>query len=242
MRCTGKQSRSRGAFARVQVLPKRFPKTSQTKEGRRSADRRIHPCPRHTSACCQANVLGRGCAPHSQMLPPESASGALASRRSDRGSRQRPEGPLAQLQAMLPGTRILVGVTRLGLSQSRDCTSRTGRSTGVNDARSRPGAECKSARRNRTRSAFRCASRTRPLDERDGRYVAEKGTKVKAGVSVNATQKRGDYAGLDITGKSPLWGKHFFGASSLTGRFRRGDKKKPPDGGSCAAFHHSSNS
>ncbi len=33
-----------------------------------------------------------------------------------------------------------MGVTRFHLSQSRDCTSRTGRSTGVSDARSRPGA------------------------------------------------------------------------------------------------------
>ena len=46
------------------------------------------------------------------------------------------------------------GVTRLHLSQSRDCTSRTGRSTGVTDAQSRPGAACNAARRNRSRSTF----------------------------------------------------------------------------------------
>ena len=46
------------------------------------------------------------------------------------------------------------GVTRLHLSQSRDCTSRTGRSTGVNDARSRPGAGRNPARRDRSRSTF----------------------------------------------------------------------------------------
>ena len=59
------------------------------------------------------------------------------------------------------------GATRLHLSQSRDCTSRTGRSTGVTDARSRPGAECKSARRHRSRSVFRLAFRKASLNERD---------------------------------------------------------------------------
>ena len=59
------------------------------------------------------------------------------------------------------------GATRLHLSQSRDCTSRTGRSTGVTDARSRPGAECKSARRHRSRSVFRPAFRKASLNERD---------------------------------------------------------------------------
>ncbi len=46
------------------------------------------------------------------------------------------------------------GVTRRHLSQSRDCTSRTGRSTGVTDAQSRPGAARNAARRNRSRSTF----------------------------------------------------------------------------------------
>jgi hypothetical protein len=44
------------------------------------------------------------------------------------------------------------GVTRLHLSQSRDCTSRTGRSAGVFDARSRPGAVRNAARGDRPRS------------------------------------------------------------------------------------------
>ncbi len=48
----------------------------------------------------------------------------------------------------------LTGVTRLHLSQSRDCTSRAGRSTGVNDAQSRPGAGRNAARGNRSRSTF----------------------------------------------------------------------------------------
>ena len=57
------------------------------------------------------------------------------------------------------------GVTRLRLSQSRDCTSRTGRSTGVTDARSRPGAACETARGNRTCSTFWTASGMVPFDE-----------------------------------------------------------------------------
>jgi hypothetical protein len=49
------------------------------------------------------------------------------------------------------------GVTRPHLSQSRESTSHTGRSTGMNDAQSRPGAGCKPARRRRSRSAFKSA-------------------------------------------------------------------------------------
>ena len=48
----------------------------------------------------------------------------------------------------------LTGVTRLRLSQSRDCTSRTGRSAGVFDARSRPGTDCETVRGDRTCSTF----------------------------------------------------------------------------------------
>jgi hypothetical protein len=39
-------------------------------------------------------------------------------------------------------SRSYTGVTRARLSQSRECTSRTGRSAGQHDARSCPGAEC----------------------------------------------------------------------------------------------------
>jgi hypothetical protein len=46
------------------------------------------------------------------------------------------------------------GVTRLHLSQSRESTSRTGRSTGVNDARSRPDAGRNPACGDHSRSTF----------------------------------------------------------------------------------------
>jgi hypothetical protein len=72
-----------------------------------------------------------------------------------RGSHQGALAPFAQLQARLPGTwqermipvfrkivRRSTGVTRARLSQSRESTSRTGRSTGEHDAQSCPGADC----------------------------------------------------------------------------------------------------
>ena len=86
--------------------------------------------------------------------------GTLAYRRSTTALTVRAFGPWAQLQARLPGTRQDVrsgtvaqpgerrtsrsyaGVTRARLSQSRERTSRTGRSAGQHDARSCPGAEC----------------------------------------------------------------------------------------------------
>ena len=78
------------------------------------------------------------------------------------------------------------GVTRPSLSQSRECTSRTGRSTGERDARSCPGADCKSARGHRTRSVFRSASQSRPLHERDSSmFVTERVTNVNENVTID---------------------------------------------------------
>jgi len=54
------------------------------------------------------------------------------------------------------------GVTRLRLSQSRESTSRTGRSTGVNDARSRPSTGRNPARGHRSRSLSKVPSRKVP--------------------------------------------------------------------------------
>jgi hypothetical protein len=81
-----------------------------------------------------------------------------------RGSRRPVVTVPAQLQARLPGTRTLgirqAGITRPFLSQSRGSTPHSGRSTGARDARSRPGAGGKPARRHRTRS-YRPACRPR---------------------------------------------------------------------------------
>ena len=127
----------------------------EAKEKRkRNADRRVHQPPRLTGAAralvsFPSPACGGGL-----------GGGTLACRRSTTALTVRAFGPWAQLQARLPGTRQDVrscngrsnrgaktlrsdaGVTRARLSQSRECTSRTGRSAGQHDARSRPGAEC----------------------------------------------------------------------------------------------------
>jgi len=65
------------------------------------------------------------------------------------------------------------GVTRLHLSQSRESTSRTGRSTGVNDARSRPGAGRKAARGDRPRSTFESTLAKGPSVNEMADYVTD---------------------------------------------------------------------
>jgi hypothetical protein len=59
-----------------------------------------------------------------------------------RGSRQRDAGPKGSAPGLASWDAVPAGVTRTYLSQSSDSTSRTGRSTGEEDARSRPGADC----------------------------------------------------------------------------------------------------
>ena len=87
------------------------------------------------------------------MLPLAGVSDALAFRRSTaalaRGLR-----PAGSTPGHASWDAAPAGVTRLHLSQSRESTSRTGRSTGVNDARSRPGAGRNAARGDRSRSTF----------------------------------------------------------------------------------------
>jgi hypothetical protein len=150
-----KQSHSRGAFLRPSVANNGTNPFASKQKGRQSADRRSHPLTafRRQVYASSANHLPCGYGPSVARSP----LGALP-RRSPEARR-----PIGSTPGHASWDADLAGVTSLRLSQSRESTSRTGRSTGVNDARSRPGAECKSARRNRTRSAFRCASRTRPL-------------------------------------------------------------------------------
>jgi hypothetical protein len=110
----------------------------------RGASNQCRATPTHVA---MSRRLGRGarrrqvyavCATH--LLPGRARLPALCC-----GSRQGCD-PLAQLQAMLPGTRVEAGVTRPLLSQSRDSTSRRGLSAAGRDAQSRPGAECISPR------------------------------------------------------------------------------------------------
>jgi len=126
----------------VRVLPKKFNNLPQ-KGGRWSAKRRIQP----------AASGGSGVAAPSPAAAARVQRDALAFRRSTaalaRGFR-----PAGSTPGHASWDADPAGVTRLHLSQSRDCTSRTGRSTGVTDARSRPGAGRNAARRDRSRFPF----------------------------------------------------------------------------------------
>lgn len=86
-----------------------------------------------------------------------------------RGSRRDGHVP-AQLQARLAGTGPN-GRAVFFQPQCSGSTPRPGRNAGGHDARSRPGAVCKTARRRRLRSAFRIASRNAPSDEQDKPHV-----------------------------------------------------------------------
>ena len=139
----------------------------------------------HSQMLPSDSALGRGRAPHLQMLPSESASGALASRRS--------AAVLAtQMNAMAqPRPRFARNTMRrryLRLeSRLQRCTSRAGRSAG----RSMPKPpECKVtslARGNRTCSASGIVSRSAPRDSvsRMGFLVPESETIVNKKASKN---------------------------------------------------------
>jgi hypothetical protein len=103
---------------------------------------------------CQPWAALRAAARSFGARPPFGASTAALIRNCDVPTR---------LQAMLPGTQNQAGVTCPILSQSSDSTSRLGRNTEGNDARSRSGAVCETARKRRTRSTFQIASGMRPL-------------------------------------------------------------------------------
>ena len=124
--------------------------------GERSAERRkfIWSAP-HQQMSPLARAFGRGSAPNSgrARLP------ALHC-----GSRQG-LSPVGSAPGQASWDAVSAGVTRLLLSQSRESTSRTGRSTGEHDAQNRPGADCKSARGDRPCSAIGYASRVRPSNE-----------------------------------------------------------------------------
>ena len=153
--CADKQTRSRDAYAPELCLqPSTKINSPPAIRGRRSAERRMPTMCRaaqtsvrslrHLICCAAARRIGA--------RPPSGASPRL--------SQGLPS--LTQLQAMLPATWNQAGVTRPIPSQSSDSTSRLGRSTEGNDARSRSGADCESARKHRTRSTLQIASGMRP--------------------------------------------------------------------------------
>jgi hypothetical protein len=118
-----------------------FASLAMTKEKRkRNADRRVCPTSAshdaaRTSGCARLSAFHRGsCRQGFRPLgaTPGQASWDVAGRsirygRPNRGAKT---------------SRSDTGVTRARLSQSRERTSRTGRSAGQHDARSCPGAEC----------------------------------------------------------------------------------------------------
>jgi hypothetical protein len=131
-------------------------------EGRRSADRRIHPLS----------------APHIQMLP---SACARARKRAERSALayRRSTAALARPDASsigsAPDPRFLrpghVGCYPLRPVSSLPSTSETGRSAGRSGTQSRPGAVCETARGHRPRPTFRIASRKRPSMSEMKRHV-----------------------------------------------------------------------
>jgi hypothetical protein len=138
-----------------------------TKEKRkRNADRRVQPTSAsrdaaRTSGCARLSAFHYGS--YRQGFRPLGATPGQASwdaaGRSIRYGRPNRGAKIS---------RSYAGVTRARLSQSRERTSRTGRSAGQHDARSCPGAECIVPRAGtRTRSTSRNTFATGVLGERD---------------------------------------------------------------------------
>ena len=136
-----------------------------TKKGKRNAGRRMVPCPHlrmrraplaGALACRRSTAaLARGLSP--LRATPGQASWDAARAHDPQSPPNRGRRPCA-----------LTGVTRARLSQSRECTSRTGRSTGPHDARSRPDAECIVPRAGTALAPpSGVPSRWRPLDSSD---------------------------------------------------------------------------
>ena len=146
---------SRDAYASELCLPPRTKIDSPPAiRGRRSAERRM-------PTMCRASQTSVRSLRHSSAARLRAVSGrARLPALRPRLSQGLPS--LTQLQAMLPATWNQAGVTRPIPSQSSDSTSRLGRSTEGNDARSRSGADCESARKHRTRSTLQIASGMRP--------------------------------------------------------------------------------
>jgi hypothetical protein len=149
------QDKSFSRRMRVRVLPTALTKYLP-KQGRRSADRRTFHCPRHTFRCCHLLVLRARQRSHRRPLAFRRSTAALAT----------------QINAMAQPRPCFLGRTDVGrypppLSQSSEAPR--GPVIMPADPMPRPpGSGVTSpARRNRTRSVFRCVSRARPFGERD---------------------------------------------------------------------------
>jgi hypothetical protein len=164
---------SRPSFAsrRYESLPPQIKRReAERRQAHPSSVRATHP---HVAT---RTCFGRGSAPHSQMLPPESAAGALASRRStavlaaqiNATAQPRPRFARTGGHRRYPHHR-----TRL-----QRCTSRAGHKAGRSMPKPPGSGVTNPARRNRTRSVSRPSPVT-SLRERDETMTFERRRKVK---------------------------------------------------------------
>ena len=151
--------------SRPRLAPQRQEKFASGRErGRRSAERRIQPIPRSTDKRCHLPMPGRGGAPCRQVY----AVCALICLRGALAFRRYTAALAGTFTSWLSSRPCLLGSVRAGIlpalsgSQSSGSTPRLGRSTEGNDAQSRSGAGCETARKHRTRSTLQIASGMRP--------------------------------------------------------------------------------
>ena len=153
---------------RARALPTTKPINSPpAPRGRRSAERRMPTMCR--AASTNVAVCRPGCAARRQVY---AVCALICSRLRAISGRARLPALRPRLSQGLPsllssrpcflGLGIKRALPASILSQSSDSTSRLGRSTEGNDARSRSGAGCEPARKHRTRSTLQIASGMRP--------------------------------------------------------------------------------
>ncbi len=127
--------------------------------------------PRHTEKCCHLPVPGRGSA-SSGMRSPSGAPPRLLSQRPNASTQPRPRFSRSRGCGRYPHHQ-----SRLSKAPCAPVFMPAGTMPGP------PGSRVTSpARRNHSRSAIRCVSRSRPSNERDSHLVAETGTDVKGNV------------------------------------------------------------
>jgi hypothetical protein len=138
---------------------KPFPRFASASAEPRGAERRKAQWssgPRHANRCCHLRARGRGSA-SSGMRSPSGASPRRLSRRPNARTQPRPRFTRAGGRRCYPRRQ-----SRLSGAPRAPVVMPAGTMPGP------PGSGVTSpARRNRTRSAIRCVSRSRPLDERD---------------------------------------------------------------------------
>ena len=156
----------------LHALRKPFPKPP-LKEGRRSADKRIHRSPpRRREKCLPAYAARTIALPRTAR---DQNGGALAFRRSTAALRRGPDLDSASGRASW-NHRMQTGGPSPAPVQPAPGSPITRRTV---DAQNRPEARCMAASGNRPRSTFESTLAKGPLRERDGEDVIGMGTIVK---------------------------------------------------------------